>query len=201
MRPAAHKRQQDRRRSVLDAAVKVFSERGYRAASMHDIGAEVGLSKPSLYHYVQSKEQVLVELYEEVMADTLAGMGVILDKALPPLQALREAIVQRVVYTCENRALLRVFFEEEAEMPRPQLANVIKARREYEDALIALVESARDDGMLELTTRPRIFVNAMLGAANWVYKWYDPDGDLGPPELGEQIADALLAGVTATSAR
>jgi AcrR family transcriptional regulator len=196
MQAAARKRQQDRRRAVLDAAVRVFGERGYRAASMQDIAAGVGLSKPSLYHYVQSKEQVLVELYEEVMDDTLRAARSIVEADLAPLEALREVVIQRVVYTCENQSLLRVFFEEEAELPREQLANVLHARREYEGTIIAMARRGQADGSLVLPATPQIFVYALLGAANWVYKWYDPAGPLSPRALGEQIADAVLGGVT-----
>lgn len=185
-------RQEARRRDVLDAAVRVFSQRGYRAASMQDIAARVGLSKPALYHYVQSKEQVLVELYEGVLEDSLASVRAIAAADGPAVDLLRAAIVDRVEYTCVNRRLLRVFFEEEAELPRRQLRNVLEARREYEDAVIELVERAVAEGSLALPVTPRIFVNTALGAANWAYKWYDPKGPLRPRELGEQVASVFL---------
>jgi len=196
MQPAARKRSEDRRRAVLDTAVRVFGERGYRATSMHDLAAEVGLSKPALYHYVQSKEQVLVELYEEVMDDTVRAARAIVEADLPALQALREVIIQRVAYTCEKQSLLRIFFEEEAELPREQLANVLHARREYEGTIIAIARRGQADGSIVLPATPQIFVYAILGAANWVYKWYDPSGPLTPEQLGEQIADAVLGGVS-----
>ena len=64
-------RQEARRREVLAAAVAVFSERGYRAASMNDIAAKLGMGKASLYHYVASKEEVLIELYEDVLRENV----------------------------------------------------------------------------------------------------------------------------------
>lgn len=192
---AQEQRNEARRRAVLDAAVRAFSERGYRATSMADLARQVGLSKPALYHYVPSKEQLLVELYEEVMRENVASVRSIVDSDRPVLDALREVIVHRVAYTCENRRLLRVFFEEEAELPRRQLETVRRVRLEYEDAVLALVGRAQDEGAIELPTSPRIFVNAALGAANWVYKWYDPRGKLKPRELGGEIASVLLAGL------
>ena len=64
-------RQEARRRAVLDAAVAVFSARGYRAASMADIARKLGMGKASLYHYVSSKDEILVELYEDVLRESV----------------------------------------------------------------------------------------------------------------------------------
>jgi TetR/AcrR family transcriptional regulator, cholesterol catabolism regulator len=189
---AIQQRQDVRRRGVLQAAAALFAEQGYRATSMNDLAARVGLSKPALYHYVRSKEDLLVELYEEVLRANTDSVSAIEAGSRRAIDALREVVVQRVVYTCEHQALLRVFFEEEAGLPRSALEEVLRARRRYEDVVIAIVLRAADQDGLEIGTTPRIYVNALLGAANWVYKWYDPAGRLGPRALGEEIATALL---------
>src|ERR1700744_339601 len=54
-----------REREVLDAATKVFSSRGYADASVQDIADELGILKGSLYHYIDSKEDLLFRLLEE----------------------------------------------------------------------------------------------------------------------------------------
>jgi AcrR family transcriptional regulator len=192
MPDVVQERQDARRREVLDAAAALYAENGYRATSMNDLAARVGLSKPALYHYVRSKEEVLVELYEGVLRSSKATVAEIEASTTSAVDALRAVIVERVAYTCENQALLRVFFEEEAGLPREQLADVLQARRDYEDAVMAIVLRAVDEDSLSLPVSPRIYVNTLLGAANWVYKWFDPAGRLGPRDLGEEIAAALL---------
>jgi AcrR family transcriptional regulator len=192
MPDAVQDRQEARRREVLEAAAALYAEKGYRATSMNDLAARVGLSKPALYHYVRSKEDVLVELYEAVLHESTRAVAEIETTTGTAIEALRAVIVERVAYTCENQALLRVFFEEEAGLPREQLADVLQARRDYEDAVMAIVLRAVDEGALTLAVSARIYVNTLLGAANWVYKWFDPAGRLGPRELGGEIAAALL---------
>jgi TetR/AcrR family transcriptional regulator, cholesterol catabolism regulator len=192
MTSAIQQRQDVRRRGVLQAAAALYAEQGYRATSMNDLAARVGLSKPALYHYVRSKEDLLVELYEEVLRANTDSVSAIEVGSRRAIDALREVVVQRVVYTCEHQALLRVFFEEEAGLPRSALEEVLRARRQYEDVVIAIALRAADQDGLEIGTTPRIYVKALLGAANWVYKWYDPAGRLGPRALGEEIAAALL---------
>jgi AcrR family transcriptional regulator len=186
-------RQQARRREVLDAAVEVFSERGYRAASMSDIAAKLGMGKASLYHYVGSKEEVLIELYEDVLRENVIAARRIAESERTALDALAELIADRVAYTCHNRDLLRVFFEEEAELPERQQSRLISVRHEYEQTLLDIVTRGEEAGEFSLPTNPRIFVNTLLGAANWTYKWFQPHGPLTPEELGAQMAAVLLA--------
>lgn len=188
-------RQEARRREVLEAAVAIFSERGYRAASMADIAARLGMGKASLYHYVASKEEVLIELYEDVLRENVIAARRIAGSRGSALDALTEMIADRVAYTCRNRELLRVFFEEEAELPARQQARLISVRHEYEATLLEVVAAGEAAGEFTLRTTPAIFINTVLGAANWTYKWYQPDGALSPEQLGSEIAGALLAGL------
>jgi AcrR family transcriptional regulator len=190
-------RQEARREKVRQAARRVFAEHGYRATSMQDLARAAGMGKASLYHYFDSKEELLTELYEEVLRENVRAVEHILAAQQPAGAALRAVVVDRVVYTCRNRDLLNVFFEEEAELPARMRARLIRVRREYDDAILAIVEDGVRRGELRLTTTPRVFVNTLLGAANWVYKWYDPSGPMTPEQLGNDMSDILLGGVIA----
>jgi AcrR family transcriptional regulator len=188
-------RQESRRRELLDAALDIFARQGYRATSMQDIAKKLKVGKASLYHYVDSKEAVLIQLYEEVLRQNVSTARAVVESKDSPLDALTEILVERVVYTCSNQRLLRIFFEEEAELPPRQRARLIAVRHEYEDTILSLVERAKDSGEIVVDYHPRIFVNTLLGAANWVYKWYDPRGELSPDALGREMVSLLLSGV------
>lgn len=184
------------RRLVLDRAAEIFSRRGFRATSMNEIAAAVGLSKPTLYHYFRSKEELLVRLYSDVLDESLRMAEQTVAAAGDPLTAIRELISTRVVYTCEKRSLLTVFFEEEQELPSDLAEEVLRRRRAFEvlfrDALDRHL--AQHPHLLAGIT-PTVYVNMCLGAVNWCYKWYRPTGPLSPQELGRQMAAALTAAV------
>jgi TetR/AcrR family transcriptional regulator, cholesterol catabolism regulator len=190
-----------RKAQVLEVAIRIFSERGYRGTSIIDLAEGVGVGKSSLYHYIRSKQDLLVECYDNVLEESLAAERSILARGLPPADALKEVLVDRIVYTCENRRLLQIFFEEEAELPAASAVTLLRHRREYADALVELVERGLKDGSLQISTTPKIVVNAMLGAANWVYKWYDPAGAMTPEELANMIAETLLNGIRTNTRR
>jgi TetR/AcrR family transcriptional regulator, cholesterol catabolism regulator len=180
------------RQRVLSASVEIFSKRGYRATSMNDIAAAVGLSKPTLYHYFRNKEDILVRLYEDLLAESLAGARAIVADAPGPLEALRGIISYRVRHTCTKQAIHKVFFEEEDELPPELLHTVIEQRREFENILKAAVVQHLEAAGTTLPTTPTVYVNTCLGAANWVYKWFDPGGGEDPQTLGEHVATLLL---------
>lgn len=185
-------RADEQRRRILAAAVLVFSRQGYRATSMNDVAAGVGLSKPALYHYVRTKQDLLVQIYEEVLDESLRSAREIVAAAPTPLEAVRELIIERVAYTCEHQDLLKICFEEESELP-PELAEpILERRRAFEGVVLDAVVNhlAATGGTLAMN--PKAYVNTCLGAANWVYKWYSPDGKLSPRELGADIAAVLL---------
>ena len=187
----------DKRKQVLEAAIQVFGELGYRGTSMWHLARAVNLSKPALYHYVTSKEALLVELYEGVTVEGVESAKRMLRRPVPPLEAIHQLLVERIIYTCENRRLLQIFFEEEAEIPEDLTRTMRKQRRAYEDSLITLLQRGVKDGSIAFDTTPRIVVNAMLGAAHWCYKWYQPDGEKSSRELAEDITELLLQAIRA----
>ena len=61
----ANGRATDKRRAILDAAIRVFARQGFHAARVSDIAAEAGVAYGLVYHYFDSKEQMLNELFTE----------------------------------------------------------------------------------------------------------------------------------------
>ncbi|MGQ0842715.1 MAG: TetR/AcrR family transcriptional regulator [Sporichthyaceae bacterium] len=182
------------RARVVGIAADIFGRRGFRATSMNEIAAAAGLSKPTLYHYFRSKEEILVLLYTEVLDESLLEARSTLAAAPTPLAGIRDLIAARVAYTCRNARLLTVCFEEEHELPAALAEQLLTRRRAVEDLFSeALGEHLRAHPSLLPGVAPKVYVNACLGAANWCYKWYRPDGPATPEELGLQIASAMTA--------
>ena len=187
-----------RRDEVVATAARVFAEHGYRATSMNDLAEAVGLSKAGLYHHVRSKEELLVQLYEDALAQQLDAERTIVAAGLPPAQTLRRLLQERIVHACQNRQLQKIQSEEEAELPAELMGTVRGRRRDRTRLLVQVVTDGIDKGDFRPAVSPRIAVMAMLGAVNFVYKWYDPAGERTPEQLAEEIADYLLAGLRPT---
>lgn len=185
-----------RRLRLLETSAEIFSKRGFRATSMREIAAAVGMSKPTIYHYFTSKEELLVRLYSDVLDESLEAARLTVAAAASPLDAIRDLIASRVAYTCRNQALLKVCFEEEHELPAELAEEVLRRRRAFEDFFIDAVRehlSAHPGLLPEMP--PKVYVNMCLGAVNWCYKWYRASGPATPEELGRRIATTLTAAI------
>ena len=99
------------------SSAEIFSRRGFRATSMNEIAAAVGLSKPTLYHYFRSKEELLVRLYSEVLDESLRMARETVGRGPhPPGRHPRPDRLPRRLHLRQPR-LLKVCFEEEHELP------------------------------------------------------------------------------------
>ncbi|MDD7939800.1 TetR/AcrR family transcriptional regulator [Actinomycetospora lutea] len=185
-------RADEQRQRILAGAVAVFSRRGYRAASMNEVADQVGLRKPTLYHYVRTKQDLLVAVYEEVLDESLRSARTIVAEAPTTREAVRRLIVERVRYTCEHRDLLTICFHEESALPSELAEPILERRREFERVVRDAVEAHLRETGRSLPMSVGTYVSTCLGAANWTYKWFDPAGPRSPRELGDDVASVLL---------
>jgi TetR/AcrR family transcriptional regulator, cholesterol catabolism regulator len=183
----------NRTEDILAAAVAVFAENGYRATSMNDLARAAGISKPGLYHYVASKEQLLVLLYQSEMEQHLVEERAVIASNASAAESLRRILAQRATYSCRQQKLQRIFTEEEAEVPAELMGVIRQQRREREDFLVNVVEDGVAAGEFRLTATPRIAVRSMVGAVNFCYKWFDPSGPKDADQIGSEVADFLVS--------
>lgn len=187
----------DKRSDVIAKAIAIFSTKGYRGASMNDLAEAAGLSKSSLYHYFRSKEDMLVEIYEDVLRHNVEIAREIRDSELPTETKLRHLLVERVEYVCRNQKILQIFFEEEAELPKKLLTEVFEVREAYVDLVRGLIDEGVREGIFVVHASPAVVVNVLLGATNWIYKWYSPAGPQSAQQLGADVTNLLLGAISA----
>ena len=102
-----------RDREVLDAAAKVFYERGYAAASVQHVAEELGILKGSLYHYIKTKEDLLFRLLQETHDDVdriLAEVEAV--EGLSPLERLHLYVQRQVEYNIDALERVSVYYHD-----------------------------------------------------------------------------------------
>jgi len=148
--PGRRPRAERTRAAILEAAERLFSERGFSAARLEDVAAAVGIRRASLFYYFRDK----ADLYDEVLADVLGGLRERLEPILlgaGPLAARAEAAVAAWIdYIAARPALVRLLLREVADGGRAQLASHIRpfydlVGRVLADPADPLVREARID--------------------------------------------------------
>jgi AcrR family transcriptional regulator len=180
---------------VYAAALRLFRQKGYHATSMQDIAAAVGLYKGSLYHYIGSKEELLVRVFERAMAALLEDTErIAADEALGPSAQLRQIIEAHVEAVANNLDALTVYLHEWRALAGESLASVRLQRERYTGLVGGIVSRGVHLGEFQAAD-VRIVTLGLLGMCNWLCQWYRPGGRLTPAEIAGHFADLVLSGL------
>jgi AcrR family transcriptional regulator len=185
-----------REQEVLDAAAKVFAARGYADASVQDIAGELGILKGSLYHYIDSKEdllfRLLVEAHDEVdaiLAEVQAADG------LAPLERLELYITRQVEYTSRNLTRMSIYYHDIDQLSPARHKELTRKRRVHERFVAGLISEAQAAGAADESLDAALVTNFVFGSMIWVYRWFRPGGKIGARPLAASCADFVLHGI------
>jgi TetR/AcrR family transcriptional regulator len=182
-----------RRAEILHAALIAFRENGYHTTTLDDIAERLGVRKTALYHYFPDKESILYECHRESLAEIerlMQEARSCCDRASERLAYLIREHVRVMTETLEASPLA---FEVPALSPERR-AEIVAARDAYERTLREFIVQGMKDGEFR-EVDPKLAVFAILGAINWIARWYRPEGAVDAPELGAQFADYLVGGL------
>jgi TetR/AcrR family transcriptional regulator, fatty acid metabolism regulator protein len=193
--------QEEKRRLILAASVRVFARKGYHASRVGDIAEEAGIAHGLLYHYFASKEEVLETVFRENWSDLLAAFRRVAESDAPPLEQL-EGIVKLLLRSWRNDPdLVRVMVREVARSPH--LQSQVEGIREGFTIIQRVIERGQDDGSLRAGIDPRLASWIFYGGleevlTGWVLGQL-PDGDDEVARAERTIVDVLCGGLGAVA--
>jgi AcrR family transcriptional regulator len=179
-------RQDNRRARLLDAAAKLFGERGYHATSMRDIAKAVGMLSGSIYYHFESKDEMLLAVYEESQRRVAEEVDGAVARETDPWQRLEAACAAHLGALIAHRDYTQVMIRtlpQEAKAVEPQL---LKLRRDYEARFRKLI----DDLALPPGVDRHYLRLLLFGALNWSQVWYRSGGD-SPEVVARRFVDTL----------
>jgi AcrR family transcriptional regulator len=178
---------------IVEAAAIQFREKGYHACSLDDIAAEVGLWKGSIYHYIDTKADLLLAVVSVPADRLLNSLREIAGADLPPSEKIRAIVTNHVEVLDETFAYASVYLQEIA--GRHLDEEWAAKDREYIRLIEQVVADGVADGSFEPGTDPRIATFSLVGSLNWLIRWYHPGGEMGPAEIAAQICSFSLTGI------
>jgi AcrR family transcriptional regulator len=186
----------DRSQEVLEAATRIFQERGYAATTIQAIADEVGILKGSLYYYIDKKEDLLFQIVDGVHRGLQASQSRI-EEHDDPLEQIRVFIEAHVRFVAANLDTTRVFLNDFRALSDERRQVIIDARDAYEGKLRELIVAAQEAGELRSDVDVDLVGFAVFGMMNWMSTWYRPAGTKHPDEIGRAFADLVAAGLRA----
>lgn len=179
----------DRRNAqIFEAAARLFSEKGYAATSLQDLADAVGLQKGSLYHYIDSKEDLLRSIMEYTHTFFMDLVASHSDLNGSAAERLEETLYRHAAFAAEHHLLSAVFYNERATLAPEDAAKVIATRDRYEDLIRGLIKEGVRVGEFAEDLDVKVASLGLLGMVNWIHYWYKPDGPLSRHEIAHALS-------------
>lgn len=163
----------NRREQILEIATHLF-QKGFRATSLDQVAAEMGVTRPALYYYFRSKEELLAAIYDRAVGVLIDRAAALFAQGLEPDALLRRLIEVHVRTMLQERPIVRVYFQEKDSLGEVASRSVKAKEVEFTKMMASAIKAGQAKGVFR-SGDPELMVNAILGMLIWVHEWYRPE--------------------------
>ncbi|TKK88762.1 TetR/AcrR family transcriptional regulator [Herbidospora galbida] len=187
------------RQRLLSAATRLFAEKGFESTSVQEIVAAAGVTKGAMYHYFDSKDDLLQEIYGRVLRMQMDRLQRFADGEGTVAERLHAAAADVINTTVDNLDDSKIFFRSNHQLA-PDTRKIVRAeRRRYHERFRDLVIEGQQEGVFRDDVPAEMVVDFFFGSVHHLGTWYHPDGPLTGGEVGRYFADLLLRSLTPAS--
>ncbi len=195
---AAAPNQRRRQSEILDAAAKVFAERGYYGASTQDIADILGIRQASLYYYFPSKEIALELVCMKGVEGFFEAASEVATKKITSAEKVHGLVEAHLAPLLDRADYVKTFLNERQYLPPASRKKVGKLSRAYEKVIEKVIADGIASGEFRKGLDPRLMTLALLGMCKSVSAWIGKDDPYAVPQIAEQYARILLSGIGKT---
>jgi AcrR family transcriptional regulator len=179
-----------KRERILKEMIELLQERGFREVTLDALAERLKVTKPFIYQYFDSKQQLIATVYERGAQQLLASIEGYVDNKSPAAKRLYDFVRSFALQNIESRAISVVFGQLEGDLPPETLEAIRAIHRQFDIRLASLIEDGRKTG--EFTVQePHIAGLAISGMVRWIHRWFQ-DGRLSAAEIAKLFADYAL---------
>jgi AcrR family transcriptional regulator len=186
------------RQIILDAAARLFRERGFAETTTRDLGKAAGIRGPSLYHHFETKQDLLFGVCRESIrrlekaTDALPETGTVDER----LDALILAHVETVL---RDRDLHAVGMVESRSLTGERRAAIIEAREAYEQRMERLIAASQAQGLKRTDMSARELTRFLLSMLNWTILWHEAPEETDAEQLATRLSRLFFDGANSQS--
>jgi AcrR family transcriptional regulator len=180
-----------KRERILEEVLALFWQRGFHGTTLDAVAERLQVTKPFIYQFFRSKEELLLALYERGATQLLDRVAQSLSGEGSPRDRLHAFVHAFALQNIENQAISAVFIQEEKTLPAESLREVRRIQREFDATLTRLIEQGVAAGEFHAPD-PRLAALAIAGMVRWIHRWYRAGGRRSGPEIAEEFAAMAL---------
>lgn len=192
-RGTSRPRGQGRRQQIIDVATSLFRQKGYYATSLDDIADAIGFTKPAIYYYFKSKDDILYAIVDEIVNQGLERIQAVASREGTAAERLHDLLVENTRVILENLDANTVFYNERGLLSEEHERGIRAREREYTQIVVDLYREGVANGEF-IDVDPHLATATLLGASIWAYRWFDPEGELTIDQIAQNVARILLEG-------
>ncbi len=193
--PKANPRRDLLEAQIVDNASRLFAERGFAGTNLQDVAEATGLTRPALYYYVRSKEDLLSKVLERLsQAPAEALQRIRDDTSLDAPERLRAMAMSMALGQASAPERFRMVLRSEADLPKELASSYDDGRRKVLAVMVAVIEEGMTYGAFR-PTNARVAALGVIGMCNWVAFWYRPGSKISPESVAKQLADMAVAAI------
>ena len=184
----------ERREGIVDRAAELFAERGFLGTSIADLADACKTSKSLIYHYYESKEEILFDVmhsHVKALLDVAEEIAARPIEADEKLRALTREFMRLYLGAAPRQ---RVLLNELTRLPESRRQVVVGIQRRLIDLIEKILIEIRPDlaGRAPLR-RPAVML--YFGMINWMHTWLDPAGRAKPAKIADLAVNTFLDGI------
>jgi AcrR family transcriptional regulator len=179
---------------ALDAAVGLFSRKGYAATSTREVAKLLGIQKATLYYHVESKEDLLFLICQSSLTQIRNDVETAIREHHDPLDRVQTLISSHIDSLLRDEAEHSTTFTEMHALSEDRFGQIMKLRDAYENLVRSVLREAQDAGVLRQDIDVKYLSLALLGIMNRVMVWYRRGGPLSPSQIGRLLGVLFLRG-------
>ena len=186
-----------KRIAIMDAATRLFRDHGYKGASLNELARLLNVTKPTIYYYFSSKDEILRSIKHHTLDEVIRMLVEVRATDLRGIDKLTEAMRRYVHILASHYGRVVVLIHDRVLTKKSQVA--IRDRTAVIDNhLFAIYDQAIAEGDLRRIER-HVLHYTLFGALNWTPNWYDPEGRIPPEKLADLQVTMLVDGVRTSS--
>ena len=180
---------------LVEASRRLFAEKGFEGTSVQDVVDAAGVTKGAMYHYFDSKDDLLAEIYARVLRLQMERLETFVKTDAPVEDRVLAAAADVVVTTIEHLDSTTVFFRSLHQLSVDKREEVRRERRRYHDAFRGMIHEGQQTGVFRDDISGDLVVDYFFGSVHHLPMWWKPGRVPGAAEVGESFATLLIDGL------
>lgn len=199
--PTSRGSRRPRSREITEEALytvgaRLFAAQGYASTTLHEIAREVGVHKSTIFHYVSTKEELLAAILDRGLSGYLTSLQNIANTEEDGLTRLLAATRNHLNFVFQHGLELRIFLRDRQHLGGSKGLSYLRLSEQYQATFVRIIEDGIKDGTI-VKGDATLMCLFLLGSANWIVEWYNPQGRLIVAEIVKHFLNSMVINMMA----